>query len=389
MSDTRMGIVVNARNEWPELSEIQALGTSWMRSIVYSFDQFEEVLAAQPQGVGVIALLNSETENVGRDLAGWADAVRTFAQRFAGKVQAVECLNEWDQLGISPETAVECVRVAAPILHGAGIKCLLGSVSGPNWQNALDRAIQLASSGNRVALDGVCFHPYAQRALNFPAGYGFGEIDAVVQRAHEIAGLPVWVTEYGIKLGLAGGETGQAEYVRRSILALSQLSPDVLAAACYFCWNDRIGAPEERGDQALGLRGEDNAARPAWQAFVDAVGAIAAAARPPTGGTTPHEGGGGPPTPAQPTPDEAFAQAKQDVFGAATRVGPEAVFMAGTALSDYWALHIAELGPACGPERYGYRWDAQENDWVVQAVFQGFSTGVYKWTPGNPVVKAA
>lgn len=91
----------------------------------------------------------------------------------------------------------------------------------------------------------------------------------------------------------------------------------------------------------------------------------------------------------KPTWEEAFAQAKQDVFGAVSRVGDEIHYAPGTALSDYWVLHIADLGPACGPERYGYSKDAMSGEDVVIAAFQGFSTGIYKWTPEGGVEKAA
>lgn len=92
---------------------------------------------------------------------------------------------------------------------------------------------------------------------------------------------------------------------------------------------------------------------------------------------------------AKPTWEEAFAQAKQDVFGAVSRVGAEPHYAPGTALSDYWVLHIAEMGPACGPEREGFGMDPTTGQDVVVAVFQGFSTGVYKWVPGGSVEKAA
>lgn len=269
VADDRWGLVANARNAWPDADEFGALSPRWMRTIVYDFESFDAALALVPEGTGIIAMINSETEGVGDDYSGWSDTIWRFAQRFAGRVHAVECINEWDLLEIPAETAAECARQAAPILAEAGITCLLGSVAGPNWAAELALAIALLSEEERTALGGVCFHPYGQRAAGFPADWGFGEIDAAVRTARDISGLPVWLTEFGIKIDDAGGDNGQARYLRRAFITLSRLDRSILGVACFFCWHDAVGAPHEQGGQAFGLRRLDHSQRPAWSTFAD------------------------------------------------------------------------------------------------------------------------
>ena len=100
-----------------------------------------------------------------------------------------------------------------------------------------------------------------------------------MQNAYDIAQMPIWATEFGVTLEQAGGEAGQAAYIRNAFGLLGALPREVLAAATYFCWWDRLGAPHQRGEQALGLRREDlldpdrNAApRLGWYAFAEAAG---------------------------------------------------------------------------------------------------------------------
>ena len=81
----------------------------------------------------------------------------------------------------------------------------------------------------------------------------------------------------------AGGEAGQASYVRDALELLRALPRNVLAAATYFAWSDGVGAPHQRGSQALGLRASDlfdlaagGRPRLAWYAFAEAAGGAGA-----------------------------------------------------------------------------------------------------------------
>ncbi len=288
MSDDRFGIVVSARDGWANAEELRALGARYVRTVVYDFDHLESVLRDHPPDVRVIVVLDTRHPGVGRDLTvldGWQAAVRTLAERFAGRVWALECLSTWDTLDIEAEDAVACARSAGRILRdtGSGIRCLLGSVAGPRWVARFHEASRLLTVADRELLAGACFHPYRKNARGFP---GFdhlriehGEVDVAVQDAHDIMRLPIWVTELGVRLGQAGGETGQAQYLRNAFDLLGALPRDVLAAAVYRSWWDPVSAPHERGDHAFGLRREDvfddeldGMPRQAWYAFAEAAG---------------------------------------------------------------------------------------------------------------------
>jgi hypothetical protein len=350
----RFGIVANARGAWPDAFELAALGAAWVRTIVYTFDELDAVLANHPPEVKVIALLNSENDVVRSDLSGWGGAIEQLAGRFAGRVHAVECLNEWDLLGIPAEVAAGCVRTAGPILASAGIGCLLGSVAGPHWTVALPQAVGLLSPEELALVTGACLHPYGKSVRGFPPGFTFGEIDEAVVTAHQLSGLPIYLTEFGIKLSDAGGEAGQRAYFQQTYEVLRELPSDVLAAACYFCWSDRIGAPEEQGDHAFGLRRRDDTPRPAHE-LCCAVAEAGALPFDPTGGQAP--------TPARRAQAEA---ARVRVFGHAGPYRVEELQVAAYRVAEwgparpiaivpespafrYWQGH-KEVGPAATPE---------------------------------------
>lgn len=147
---------------------------------------------------------------------------------------------------------------------------MLGSVASDGWIEKLTRACQLLGA-RRHRVAGVCLHPYGQRADGFPNDWGFGELREAVRFAHDISGLPVWLTEFGIKLEDAGGLPGQARYLQMAFAALHALEPGIVAVACYFCWRDDIGAPHERGDKAFGLRDLDGRPRTSWYALAESA----------------------------------------------------------------------------------------------------------------------
>lgn len=268
---SEIGLVVNANGAMPDTPELGALGLSngLLRTIVQgSLDMLEAALKLLPSSVRVVVTLNNECREVKGDFSGWNFAVKEIARRFPARVVAVECGNEFDIFGVPPVFAAQLAKQASQWLKPAGIKVITTSVAGGNWQGYLTELAPLV----RDSADCVCVHPYGQRANNYPPGFGFGELRDIVQAAYRISGKPVAITEYGIKIGDAGGETQQAEYVKRSIDLFKSIAPDVVPFACYFAWADKIGAPSERGDQAFGLLREDMSPRPAWQAFRQALG---------------------------------------------------------------------------------------------------------------------
>ncbi len=265
---SRTGLCINVGATRPDAAEAADLHPSWVRTIVYRFDDLDRWLNDAPNGTQTIALLNSETEGVGNEYHGWPDMVHAFANRFAGRVAAVEATNEWDLLGIPVETVAWTASVASAVLRPHGMKVLLGSVAGSDWVGALTAAAtRLRAAG--VELDGVCAHPYGHAAQGYPRpGYYFGEVQDAVMTAHIAGGgLPVWVTEVGVKIGEVGGEDEQAEWLRRLLELAEGFPQHVLASMCFFAYSDLNGAPSERGDQAFGLVAEDGRRRPAWNTF--------------------------------------------------------------------------------------------------------------------------
>lgn len=277
---SELGLVVNARNDYPEPEELAALGLAQgvLRTIVYRFDELDGMLTRIGNGPRVVALLNSETEGVGQNYAGWSETVGRFAGRFHGRVYAVQCGNELDLLGVPAADAAGYVNLAADTLHAAGISVILASVAGPNWPAYLESAARLLRPG---AADWASLHPYGQRAAGFPAGWGFGELIDAVRTANDLSGLPVALTEFGIKVRDAGGVDGQAEYLRRAAAVVNALSLARCPFACWFAWRDTIGGPNERGEDGFGLSGEDMVARPAWFTFAELRGGQAQEPPPP------------------------------------------------------------------------------------------------------------
>lgn len=260
-----LALVANTKHAWPSRAELDALDVNGVRSICYDDDSFEAGLNEVPDGVKVVALLNSEHEDVGPGYENWSSAVLSFAARFEGRVHAVECGNELDLLGLTPEFGAKLVRDAAPYLQGAGMAALLSSVAGPSWPEWLARATSLS----RGWYDGVCLHPYGQSPSREGRwdGWGFGYLEDAINTAHAMADAPVWLTEWGVKIGDAGGEAQQAEYLMRGAETIRSLGSDVVPFAAYFAWTDIVGGPDERGDAAFGLRDVQMRARPAWDAF--------------------------------------------------------------------------------------------------------------------------
>jgi len=298
MERERMGIVLNEVNAWASAPELDDLGALWVRSLVIDLDHFAEVVDELPQDVNVIALINSQaivgpdpTDEIGSELApDWADRwtgfINRFADRFRGpdRRMVVECLNEWDIAERPPDIAVAAARMALPILEGAGIGCLLGSVAGSDWVNQLGRAVQQLSDDERARMAGVCFHPYQKHivvdGVRIPDGWPDSVGDAVHQACITAnpPGLPnlqVWVTEFGLNRRDVGDSVEQqSNYLRQAYCDLAAFSSDQLAVACWFCWNDRSGVMLDDGTrEQYGLRPEDDNLPPyaTRQAFVDSA----------------------------------------------------------------------------------------------------------------------
>lgn len=264
----QLGLCVNP-GMWPDRRELERLRPRWLRTIIYDTGELLARLDETPEDVRVIALLNGEHHLVQHDWSNWPRAIAEVVGRLKGRIHALEILNEWDILGVPSETSARLARQSAVVCREAGIVPLLGSVAGPGWTGALRAATDLLDDRTRELLGGVCFHPYGQRADGWPrADWGFGELADVIGTAYGVAGLPVWLTEFGIHLRDAGGSRRQAEHFRRAAGVIRRFGPEVVPAACWFAWRDEIGMPHERGPLAFGLRGVGGRPRRlAWSAF--------------------------------------------------------------------------------------------------------------------------
>jgi hypothetical protein len=267
----QLGIVVNPR-AIPSATEYAALRPAWVRSIVYTVGDVGRLLETKPAGARLCVVVNNECREVGGDWSGWGAAMQAIARNYGGLLDAVECTNEPDiwwasnPADMPPGFTAQLVREANRILTPAGIRTIIGSVAGPKWQEYL----QAVAGYCRDAAHGAAFHPYGQRPDGFEqAGWGWGDLRPAVIRAYELTGLPIWLTEWGVKLSDAGGEQGQADYLRTGAATIAALGEAVVPMAAYFCWRDDVGAPSEQGSSAFGLMTTDGRRRPAWQAFAD------------------------------------------------------------------------------------------------------------------------
>jgi hypothetical protein len=178
---------------------------------------------------------------------------------------------------------------AAPILHDAGLQCLLGSVAGGAVFDRLRgaREIQDRAPGARDLLDGVCFHPYHKSAHDLETD----DVDrprtlvtyAVIKAYREVnpernaeapeldpdpallKNLPVWVTEFGWALADEVDLEGQADALESGFTSLLELPRDTLATACYYAWRSKSknGYALREWDEPLDGRPR----RPAWHRF--------------------------------------------------------------------------------------------------------------------------
>jgi hypothetical protein len=298
MQDNRFGLVVQATSAqaagvpaasaWPDAEELRRLGVGCLRATVSDFDRFEAAVQGVPADVRVIALLGAEHLWRGDGPAGlprWESAVRAFVARFGGRVWALECLSRWNERGLSPATAVACARSAGRIVReaGANVVCLLGAPTGLTWMASLQDATRLLTTADRELVRGAALHPYGRNARGFPGfnhtRYEHGEIDIAIQNAHDIVQLPIWATELGVPLQQAGGESGQARFVRDAFELLGALPASVLAAATYSCWQDTTAPSGWYGGERFGLRRapaegsvQPGEPRLAWHAFAAAAG---------------------------------------------------------------------------------------------------------------------
>ena len=276
------GIVVNDET-MPTTGDLDALGLTngWVRCLVRNIDAFDQRLQelAWPESVKLCALLEGQTSGVGGNFEGWDDTIRHFAERFRGRVVAVECANELDiwhfqpppphQTNpiLTPEFAGELVRRASGPLRDAGMTVIAPAVASEHWVDYLRTMSQ--TIGDAADLQG--FHPYGKKIDNFPPHDHWQELRGAIDLARNLAGRPLALTEIGVKLDEVGGHEGQRGYMERLCALMGQPGVDVVFF-CYFAWKDRIGIARE-GD--FGICEDDGTLRDAARALqMGALGGV-------------------------------------------------------------------------------------------------------------------
>lgn len=362
------GIVCNSRVT-PPPGEREALGVTYLRSLLYSTSELPSLIALTNGTGRLIITLNNENWLVGSNWSGWETALLQIAA-YGSRIYAVECGNELDgywarnPADCPPEFGADLVRRANAILAPAGIYTLVSSVAGPNWQDWLAQAVALCHD----QANGVSLHPYGQRPDGFKApGWGFGDLRDAITRAHEIATLPVYLTEFGVKISDAGGEQDQADYARTAVETIASLGPDVVPAACYFAWRDDVGTSSEQGADAFGLRRPDNSARPAWTAYQQAIVATAPVPVP-----TPQ------PEP-EPAPEPALVPLDAAYAALWRAVVPDLALNADSALYKAWRANHRDWGSPITSE-------IPDADGTVLMTFA--VAGPMRWTGGDAVEAA-
>jgi hypothetical protein len=274
----------------PTTEDLATLGMldGWLRILVVDIDMFDRDLQALqwPATLKVCVLLEGQTIGVGNDFAGWLPTIQMFAQRFKGRVHAVECANELDiwhlqppgwnperpnegqfrpDPRLTPAFAAALVRDASPHLRAADMKVIAPSVASGRWFDYLaEMTAQLGDSA-----DWQAFHPYGKKINNHPPSDTWGELKEALDQASSIAGRPLALTELGVKLGDVGGAGHQAEYVKRLFDLSATLSQTQLAFFTYFAWKDAVGIP---GEGSFGLVEADGSWRAACREFQRACG---------------------------------------------------------------------------------------------------------------------
>jgi hypothetical protein len=290
----RWGVCGNPITGYPDAvySRITKLG--WLRCLVLDDSTWQGMYDQVPSETNIAAVITGQSGPLGNDFwsDGWRDTytayITAFCEKYYRKVRLIEFANEWDFWGNDDkaEKAAELAMIGTQICKAYGILGVLGSVASGEWQEQLARACKvLDRAENALGYDvvhGFAFHPYmsyVQRDRGadsyvvpgngmIPAE-GWGRLSDKIVHAIGIAGgRSCAVTEFGIKIGDAGGPDKHGLYVHAAFEdELSKLSPSQLIMASVFCWTDSNGAPNERGNDAFGLISEGGTQRPAYNAF--------------------------------------------------------------------------------------------------------------------------
>jgi hypothetical protein len=332
------GVCGNPHTGYPDGVYARSVGLGWLRALVLDMGSWQAMCDQMPTSTSIAAVITGQSGPLNNDFwsDGWRDRyvayITEFCERFYKSVRLIEFVNEWDFWDNEDraEKAAELAMIGTQICKGYGILGVLGSVASADWQAQLAKACAVLDKAEDAlgynVVHGFAFHPYMSYVERdrgkdsyvvpgngMTPSEGWERLSDKVRHAIEIAGgRPVALTEFGIKVGDAGGMDKHALYVHAAFEdELSKFTPSELIMASLFCWTDMNGAPSERGNDAFGLISESGMMRPAYNAFlyqartapivdVPVSGWLAASQPGHTGGNpdgTPDEAGGTPTPP--------------------------------------------------------------------------------------------
>lgn len=271
-----LGLVISP--PWiPPADQIAELNPPFIRSIVY---KVSDIHLLARTGRPLLLTVNNECLEVRGDWSGWDDAMQRIAVLAKALGVFAVCVgNEFDlfwngnRADVPPGFAGDLVRRAARWLHPVGVKVVATSVASGAWQEYLPLMSEACRTDradpSTCQADWFDLHAYGQR----PDGWGrpgwmFGDLRPALIRAYELAGnRPVIMSEYGVKLGDAGGPLAVADFLLAADSTIRALGDGVCPMASWFTYRDEVGAPSERGAAAFGLLSDQGARRPAWAAY--------------------------------------------------------------------------------------------------------------------------
>lgn len=248
----------------PTAEETSLLNPPFYRSIIYTL---ADLARLKSTGKPILLTLNNQCQEVSGDWSGWDTTVQQIHHILGDQLLILGCGNEFDlywsanENDVPPEFAADLVHRTARILRGAHSKVAACSVTSNRWPEYLARMAKLCADD----ADYFDIHPYGQQPDNWgPSSWMFGRLTNCINSATSITGKPVICSEYGVKIGDAGGEQEVANFLNAARNTLNNIG---VPYASWFAWHDAVGAPSERGPAAFGLRAEDSHPRLAWTIY--------------------------------------------------------------------------------------------------------------------------
>jgi hypothetical protein len=338
---------------------IRSLGATWVRIVaVPDVDLAEALRSYRAAGIRTLLVLARES---GGDY-------RSYAERYAGLVDAVEVGNEPDVDSPSSWTLrpseLGALGRAVRVLFPTTPLVLGGLASGqPSYLDDVDLSW----------CDAIGLHPYLKDAT---AENDVPDIGDLIS-GYAAYGRPLVITEWG----WWGDDERRGRDEVRDMVEWAARTGDV-EAFLYFCLSDAMVPP-------FGLLREDGTDKPAAAAFrVEAPSAIHSlwpavpSGRADTGGNPDPV-----PVPVDPAPIiqevapmPALTQCLQRIWQAVVPL-PYDETIATFGIPSYWREHLAELGSPVGEE--------VDDDEHEGCRLQPFALGVLRWHPDGTIERAA